>query len=319
MSALLQSLGLDHLEDSLHRYGVKSVADMSRLTAADVDSIVERPLERRKLLEATKSFPARPVHVRALVVGCGDYISIAELDNPASDALAVAAVLEAAGAEVLLLLNPSRAELEDGLKRLGDPMRKPFPAVLKAKAESRSVSLKKKPHLPSFLSKAAAALAPAPAAPAQKRAPSDNVVGLLFFAGHGMEVGGENLLVPVDFDTPADAELAKLTTESQQTTLIKDHCLPLRDALALMNRAEFFVSIALLDCCRDWPLGAKLPKPVGRTGGGTRGGMSTVDKSALSAREGSIIAFATKDGQARFVSSLALGLLFSSTFLKRFF
>ena len=96
-------------------------------------------------------------------------------------------------------------------------------------------------------------------------------------------------------------------TEAQQTTLIKDRCIALRDALALMNRAAFFVSIALLDCCRDWPLGAKLPKPVGRSGG-TRGGMAAMDKSALSAREGSIIAFATKDGQARFEGPLAFVL-----------
>ena len=36
-------------------------------------------------------------------------------------------MLEAAGAEVLLLLNPTRVELDNGLRTLSDIQRKPFP------------------------------------------------------------------------------------------------------------------------------------------------------------------------------------------------
>ena len=109
-----------------------------------------------------------PHRVRALVVGCGSYALLEDLDNPphgtsppmttvlrslsfyprrsspqatlmnvaiirricpSSDAAAVAALLEASGAEVLLLLNPTRDELEKGLRMLSDIQRKPFPEV----------------------------------------------------------------------------------------------------------------------------------------------------------------------------------------------
>ena len=71
--------------------------------------------------------PAARHRVRALVVGCGTYTLLEDLDNPPHDAAAVAAILEAAGAEVLLLLNPTRDELDKGLRTLSDLQRKPFP------------------------------------------------------------------------------------------------------------------------------------------------------------------------------------------------
>ena len=40
-----------------------------------------------------------PPHVRALVVGCGSYRQLQELDNPGSDAVALAELLRSAGAE----------------------------------------------------------------------------------------------------------------------------------------------------------------------------------------------------------------------------
>ena len=82
---------------------------------------------------------------------------------------------------------------------------------------------------------------------------------------------------------------------AQQEAYIKDKCLPLRAVLGHMNMAEFYISICLLDCCRDWPLGNKMPKPVDR-GGKVRGGLVTVDEKSLAAKEGSIIGFATRDG-----------------------
>ena len=69
----------------------------------------------------------------------------------------------------------------------------------------------------------------------------------------------------------------------------------IREALGHMSSADFYVALALLDCCRDWPLPSLLPKT---RGGKTRGGMSSaaVDAGVLTAREGSVIGFATKDG-----------------------
>lgn len=84
----------------------------------------------------------------------------------------------------------------------------------------------------------------------------------------------------------------------------------LSDALRHMNDARFFVSIALLDCCRDYPIPKLLPKASTKRsagGGATRGGMAPVEASALKGVEGSIVGFATASGQAR--SVLRVGAL----------
>ena len=128
-----------------------------------------------------------------------------------------------------------------------------------------------------------------------RQAADENVVGLLFFAGHGMEIGGENLLVPSDFTL--DEDIVNGTTnlsEAAMQTLAKQGCVSVREALGHMSSADFYVALALLDCCRDWPLPSLLPKT--RSGKATRGGMAAMDAGALAAREGSIIGFATKDG-----------------------
>ena len=120
-------------------------------------------------------------------------------------------------------------------------------------------------------------------------------VGLLFFAGHGMEIGGENLMVPSDFSL--DEDVMKGSTklsEAQIHALVRQGCVSIREALAHMSSAEFYVALALLDCCRDWPLPSLLPKTRGKA----RGGLATMDATALTAREGSIIGFATKVHQS---------------------
>ena len=64
-----------------------------------------------------------------------------------------------------------------------------------------------------------------------------------------------------------------------------------------MSEADFYISVVLLDCCRNWPL-----PQLKERGGKTRGGMSSGDASKLTAREGTMVMFATKDGDVALAS-----------------
>jgi hypothetical protein len=91
-------------------------------------------------------------------------------------------------------------------------------------------------------------------------------VGFLFYAGHGLQIDGENYLVPADFDATS-ATAARLGT------------LPVGELQAALSRAR--VSVLVLDACRNNPFAS------------TRGGRGL---AAMEAR-GSLVAFATGAGQ----------------------
>jgi uncharacterized caspase-like protein len=68
--------------------------------------------------------------VRALVIGCSAYSDAGlHLTNPTRDATSVASALRAAGADVTVLLDPSRADIFAALEQFTDPLRKPLPEV----------------------------------------------------------------------------------------------------------------------------------------------------------------------------------------------
>ena len=144
LEELLRLADLAQYGPALHlKMGLKSLKD-ARLLLDKRDEVLQLQLQLQlesevgmtkfeafKLLKAVRDAPIaqpQPSHrVRALVVGCGSYALLEDLDNPPHDAAAIAAQLEAAGAEVLLLLNPTRIELDSGLRMLSDVTRKPFP------------------------------------------------------------------------------------------------------------------------------------------------------------------------------------------------
>jgi len=66
-------------------------------------------------------------------------------------------------------------------------------------------------------------------------------VGLIYYAGHGIEVDGQNYLLPVD---------ANLESRSQLRTQAIELSTVLRD----MEDSKLPVKLAILDCCRDNPL-----------------------------------------------------------------
>ncbi len=95
-------------------------------------------------------------------------------------------------------------------------------------------------------------------------------VGLFYFAGHGVQVGGENYLVPVD---------AAITSESD----VRFGCLNAGLVLGKMEDAGNALNVVILDACRN--------NPFARSFRSAEQGLAKMD-----APTGSIIAYATAPG-----------------------
>ena len=95
-------------------------------------------------------------------------------------------------------------------------------------------------------------------------------VALFYYAGHGIQLAGENYLIPVDFDAKDEAD-AKYVSYSASRLQER------------MDLAGARLSVIILDACRNNPF---------RTTRGTGGGLA-----AMSTGKGTLIAFATAPGQ----------------------
>ena len=100
---------------------------------------------------------------------------------------------------------------------------------------------------------------------------SSDSVGLLYYAGHGVQVGGENFLIPIGADIKDQEEIAV-------------EGINLNEVLKTMARAESRINIVILDACRDNPFAGRVR--------GTGGGLAQVLAPA-----GTLVAFATAPGQ----------------------
>lgn len=98
-------------------------------------------------------------------------------------------------------------------------------------------------------------------------------VGFVYYAGHGVQVGGINYILPIDFNL--ESGMASIQF----------------DGIAVNQMLENFVptetKLAFLDACRDNPLSRSLSK----TRGGSSSGLAPMD-----AISGTLISFSTKDG-----------------------
>lgn len=105
-------------------------------------------------------------------------------------------------------------------------------------------------------------------------------VALLFYAGHGLQVDGQNYLVPVDAQLEGETDLQFSVVE-------------LSKILPKMNRAR--VKLVMLDACRDNPLARSLYRNLEATraleGSQIPRGLAHVRSAA-----GTLIAFATEPG-----------------------
>ncbi|MDR1626101.1 MAG: caspase family protein, partial [Spirochaetia bacterium] len=101
---------------------------------------------------------------------------------------------------------------------------------------------------------------------------SKNAYGFLFYAGHGVQSGGENYLIPVDADIRSEAYL-------------RDRAVSVQAVLDELNAAGNALNIVVLDACRDNPFA------WGRGGGR---GLQVVSNQPAD----SIIVYATSPGSA---------------------
>ena len=106
--------------------------------------------------------------------------------------------------------------------------------------------------------------------------PGDEVA--FFFAGHGIEIAGQNYLLPRDVPKP----------ESGEAALVKNESLSVTQLLADLEEEEPRVSLVILDACRDNPFAAEGTRSVG----GTRG------LARVEAPEGSFVMYSAGTGQA---------------------
>lgn len=106
--------------------------------------------------------------------------------------------------------------------------------------------------------------------------PGDEV--FFFFAGHGVAVGAENYLLPVDMPKPRDGELGIVRDESHAADTI----------VRRIQRAGAKVAFVVLDACRDNPFAATGTRNIGATRGLAR----------LDAPTGVFVLFSAGIGQA---------------------
>ena len=72
-------------------------------------------------------------------------------------------------------------------------------------------------------------------------------VGFFYYAGHGVQLGWRNYLVPVDAEIDRVDDIPKKTYE-------------LNAMLSALTKAQNTMNIIILDACRDNPFGKKLPR-----------------------------------------------------------
>ncbi len=107
-------------------------------------------------------------------------------------------------------------------------------------------------------------------------------VALVFYAGHGMQVNGENYLIPVDADLKGESDVRYKTVNLGQI-------------LSKLEDAKSQVNLVILDACRD--------NPFARSWRSFKGGLATID-----APSGTVIAFATAPGKTASDGSGSNGL-----------
>ena len=102
-------------------------------------------------------------------------------------------------------------------------------------------------------------------------------VGLFFYAGHGIQVAGQNYLVPVDAElstgSAVDFEMVRL------------------DLVHRTMEREAPTNIIMIDACRDNPLSRNLARALGTRSTQIQQGFATVESG-----EGTLISFSTQPG-----------------------
>ena len=106
-------------------------------------------------------------------------------------------------------------------------------------------------------------------------------VGLLFYAGHGLQVSGRNYVAPVDATLRSEVDI--------------DIELIAIDILLKQMEREAKTNIVLLDACRNNPLARSLARSMGTRSAAVGSGLARIDSGI-----GTFIAFATQPGNVAY-------------------
>jgi hypothetical protein len=101
---------------------------------------------------------------------------------------------------------------------------------------------------------------------------------VVYYAGHGMEVGGINYLVPVDARIAADRDIGF-------------EAVPLDQVLNAAERARK-LRLVILDACRDNPFASQMKRTLTVASRSVTRGLAAVEPEA-----GTLVVFAAKDGE----------------------
>jgi uncharacterized caspase-like protein len=107
------------------------------------------------------------------------------------------------------------------------------------------------------------------------RATEGSDMAVVFYAGHGMEVGGENWLIPTDAELRSDTD-------------VENEAISLRSINLQVSKARQ-LGLVILDACRNNPFAAKMQRSL-RTRAVTRGLASTEPSDNV------LVAYAARDG-----------------------
>jgi Caspase domain len=104
----------------------------------------------------------------------------------------------------------------------------------------------------------------------------ESEVAVVFFAGHGMELGGENWLIPVDAELKTDLD-------------IEQEAISLRGIMTMVS-ASSKLGVVILDACRNNPFLGRIKRSIATRGGLGRG-LSRVEPMT-----NVLVAYAARDG-----------------------
>jgi uncharacterized caspase-like protein len=119
-----------------------------------------------------------------------------------------------------------------------------------------------------------------------------NATGLVYFAGHGVQVNGVNYLLPRDAALPDGLSPALRTDVMEQ--LLDDAFVKAQDILSALGERPNGASVLVLDACRNNPIARSLARSV-RSGSGVTRGLAE-----MRAPTGVLIAYATGPGDVSF-------------------
>ena len=115
-------------------------------------------------------------------------------------------------------------------------------------------------------------------------------LALFFYVGHGLQVGGQNYLVPVD------ANLIKAAALDFETVRL--------DLVQRTMEREVNTNIIMLDACRDNPLARNLARSFGTRSAAVGRGLA-----AMESGEGTLISFSTQPEHFHVLPAQVRGIL----------